>query len=79
MERTDGACHFASRRVASLYYRADEFFWERLCRTSGIGNTKSDQLVDSDYQEIAFECAEHALECKHPGCGVFRLAYNGES
>ena len=60
-------------------------FWEPILRASGLGVIRvSDDEPELPkgiprlWEKLAIDCAEHALECQYPKCGMARLRENGE-
>lgn len=66
-------------RTAAFYPNPGPL-WEKLCRVNGLGRLPGREVETQtiDWFYIARECAAHAVECKHPGCGTARMTENGK-
>lgn len=53
-------------RITTCYTRRGQAFWEPVCRASGLNCAAYVLATDGQWWEAAFQCAEHALACKHP-------------
>ena len=69
--------HKLSARTAATFENLGDDFWQDLCRRNGLGYLDENEDEDREHWEnVAFECIEHAWACRHPGCGLSRLEEN---
>ncbi|KAH8107846.1 hypothetical protein BXZ70DRAFT_16470 [Cristinia sonorae] len=58
-------------------------FWEALCLSNGLGCVAQDERNEETgapnvpWGVVAIECAQNAVHCHHPECGLARLRENG--
>lgn len=73
-------CYYTlSARTKACYDDTTEDQWRQMVRANGLGLVTGEDTFDADWEAIAVECAEHAWQCTHPGCGVAQIQTNRAS